>query len=99
MVCFIIAIYAYVTPLAEVTELYLYVLAVLGVVFIGLGYMARPKQATLASATTVAPPSPPVSSPEPTVKQKTEPKEEPKKASTKKRAPKKRTTRKRKKKT
>ena len=43
MVCFIIAIYAYVASLAEVTELYLYVLAVIGVVFIGLGYMARPK--------------------------------------------------------
>jgi len=97
--CFIIAIYAHLAPLTEVTDLYLYVLAVIGVVFIGLGYMARPKEATLASATIVAPPSPPVSSPEPTVKPKTEPKEELKKVSTKKRARKKRITRKRKKKT
>jgi len=97
--CFIIAIYAYTAPLTEVTELHLYAIAVLGVAFVGLGYMARPKQAPLTPAITTAPPSPPTLSPEPTVQKKAEPKEEPKKASTKKRARKKRTTKKRKKKT
>jgi hypothetical protein len=58
ILCFVITAVAYFAPLAEVTELYLYGLIVLGIVFVGLGYMARPKtpvttQASVAPAISV----------------------------------------------
>ena len=67
IVCFIIAVYAYAAPLTRATDLYLYVLAVLGIVFLGLGYITRPKQATISSAVSAPskpselPPTPPES--------------------------------------
>lgn len=92
VICFIIAAYA-----ATITsELYIYAIAVLGIIFIGLGYMARPKSATLAPS---KPPPPPLTPPE--TQQKAEPKEQPTQtqtsASTKETAQ--RTTRRRRKKT
>ena len=48
IVCFIVAIYAIAT---SVTDLYIYTIAVIGIIFLGLGYLARPKVATF-------PPSP-----------------------------------------
>ena len=97
IICFLVAIYAYVGPLAE-TELYIYALAVLGIVFVGLGYMARPKERvlseTILTPSTPAPPSEPLPA---DIEPKTKPKA-PKKAPVKKRARKKSTKRKRRKK-
>ncbi len=93
IICFIIAAYA-----ATITsELYIYAIAVLGIIFIGLGYMARPKSATLAPSKPPPPPPPP----QPETQQRAEPKEEPTQTQTS--APTKetaqRTTRRRRKKT
>ncbi len=94
IICFVIAIYAYAAPLTGIHELYLYTLAVLGIVFIGLGYVARPKSTALAPSKPT-----PLSSAEPAPKPKEQPKaelsEEPKKTSTTERAQKKKTTRRR----
>lgn len=93
IICFLVAIYAYVAPFAE-TELYIYALAVLGIVFVGLGYMARPKgrvpPETTLMPSTPAPPSEPLPA---DIEPKTKPK-----APVKKRARKKSTKRKRRKK-
>jgi len=91
IICFIVAIYT--TTINLESTLYIYAIAVLGIVFVGLGYIARPKKPTLTTVT--SPPSPTELSPEP----ETPPKTEQKETSTKKRARKKRTTRGRKKKT
>jgi hypothetical protein len=96
IICFIAAVYTAV--ITTETQLYISALAILGIIFIGLGYMARPKKATHTSATAIPSPPPP-EPPSETVQPKTELKEEPKKPATKKRARKKRTTRRRKKKT
>jgi len=96
IVCFIIAIYAYAAPLAE-TELYIYSLVVIGIIFIGLGYIARPKGTTL-SITKTSPPKPELSVELP-AQPKTEQQEESTNAATKKTAQKKKTTRRRRKKT
>ena len=91
-ICFIVAVYAY-TAFVD-TTLYIYALAVLGIVFIGLGYIARPKSAAI-SPTTVKPIIPPKPSTEETPE--VEAKEETKKKTPKKRARKKKATRRRKK--
>ncbi|MCW4052895.1 MAG: hypothetical protein NWE78_06795 [Candidatus Bathyarchaeota archaeon] len=57
ILCFVITAVAYSTLLVEVTSLYIYGLIVLGIVFVGLGYMARPKTPT-APQTSVAPAKP-----------------------------------------
>jgi hypothetical protein len=75
VICFIIAVYAAVS----VDQLYVYTLAVVGIVFIGLGYMARPKPIPVSTAP--PPPSPSATIPEAKVTpmvEKTEVKEEPK---------------------
>lgn len=100
VICFIVLFYAYITPLYEVTTLYLYVLAVLGLAFAGLGYMSRPKKAVVSHSTVTSPEPPlhdltPKQEPQSTIEQRKEVK---KPQTTKKRAQKKRTTRKRKKK-
>lgn len=56
VICFIIAIYAYVSRLVGETALYIYTPIVLGIVFIGLGFVARPRKAAV-SPTIPAPPS------------------------------------------
>ncbi|UCE96228.1 MAG: hypothetical protein JSV51_01050 [Candidatus Bathyarchaeota archaeon] len=61
IICFIVAVYT--TTLSIETPLYISALAVLGIIFIGLGYMSRPKKTTL----TIIPasqPTPPESAPE-----------------------------------
>jgi len=75
------------------TELYIYALAVVGIAFIGLGYMARPKTTTIA----VTKPSTPTpkASPEAEAQPKTVVEEEPKKEPAKKNT--RRTTRRRRK--
>jgi hypothetical protein len=65
LICFITAVYAAVS----VDQLYVYTLAVVGIVFVGLGYMARPK--TIAASTT-SPPSLPATLPEEVAAPKTE---------------------------
>ncbi len=90
IICFIVAIYAY-TAFVE-TSLYIYALAVLGIVFIGLGYIARPKS-TAISPTTVKP----VLAPKPSSEEI--PEVEAKKETPKKRARRKSTRRRRKKST
>ncbi len=92
IICFIGALYAYVT-LAQ-TPLYLYALAVLGIIFLGLGYIVKPKPAAPPSSSTTQPPiksSLAASQPEP--------EEEPEKPSLKKQTrTRRKTTRKRRKK-
>jgi len=51
LICFIITAVAYFANLSGVTELYLYGLVVLGIVFTGLGYMARPKNTAFQKPT------------------------------------------------
>lgn len=94
IICFIVAIYT--TTINLDTPLYIYAITVLGIVFVGLGYIARPKKVTLSpmSTTPSAPPRP-EQLPETTVK----PTKQATKTATKKRARKKKTTRSRKKKT
>ncbi|UCH31974.1 MAG: hypothetical protein JSV05_00850 [Candidatus Bathyarchaeota archaeon] len=97
VICFLVAIYAYAAPLAE-TELYIYALAVLGIVFIGLGYMARPKEGSL-SETTLTPSMPaPPSEPLPAEIQPKEKPKTPRKTPVKRRARKKSAAKKRRKK-
>lgn len=98
IICFIIAVSTNAQRPTGVTELHIYTLAVVGIVFVGLGYMARPKKAGL-SETMSATLSPPKPRPVQATQRKTETKEEPQEPSPKKRTRKKRTTRKRKKKT
>lgn len=92
VICLIVA--AYTAIISLITPLYIYAIVVLGIVFIGLGYMARPKGTTLTTTSSI-PSSSPKLSPVPI----THPKTEPKKAPIKKRARKKKATRKRKTKT
>lgn len=96
IICFIIALAAYAT-LSQV-QLYVYALAVIGIIFVGLGYMARPKRSMLTPST---PPPTSLSTPEPApkqeVQQETELKEEQKTTEAKKTTPRK--TRRRRKKT
>jgi hypothetical protein len=86
LICFIITVVAYYVQLSGVTELYLYGLVVLGIVFIGLGYMARPKN-TAFQKSTVQPVTPAAqitpTKQEPEVEDK--PKTAPKKSARKKR--------------
>jgi len=95
-ICLIVA--AYTAIISLITPLYIYAIVVLGIVFIGLGYMVRPKGTTLTTTSSI-PSSSPKLSPAPITQPKTELKEEPKKTPIKKRARKKKTTRKRKTKT
>ncbi len=74
LIFFIITAYAAVT----VAELYVYALAVVGIVFVGLGFMARPKPAIVASP--VHAPRPPEPMPEATPQPQTEPEAQPEKA-------------------
>ncbi|HUV98500.1 MAG TPA: hypothetical protein VMW14_03250 [Candidatus Paceibacterota bacterium] len=69
LICFFIGAYAAVS--VEV-QLYVYTLAVVGIVFVGLGYMARPKTTVVAASTPA--PSPPKALPkvEPAPKAETE---------------------------
>ena len=92
IICFVVAVYAYTAPTD--TTLYIYALAVLGIVFIGLGYIARPKSSVL-SPTEVKPIIPQKPSTEETPE--VEAKEETKKKTPRKRARKKKATRRRKK--
>jgi len=97
IICFIAA--AYTAIINTETQLYISALVILGIIFIGLGYMARPKKVTLTAATSIPSPSPP-EPPSETMQPKTElKKEEPKKPTTKTRTRKKKATRRRKKKT
>ena len=92
IICFIITVYSYVSPPAGVTELYLYALVVIGLIFVGLGYMARPKVGSLTSTVQTKPAK--QSNKEPIAEKdvKTEvPKKTPKKRTRKRRATKKRT--------
>jgi disulfide bond formation protein DsbB len=99
VICFIVAIYTYSTSFVVNPELYLYGLVVLGLVFVGLGYMVRPKQASLQIQPSAPPPPPsPEASPKPAEPPETEPTTEAKKTS-KRTTKKKRTTRRRRKKT
>jgi hypothetical protein len=93
IICFIVAIYT--TTINLETSLYIYAIAVLGIVFVGLGYIARPKKTTLSpiTTTTLAPP------PEPLAETTETPTKQATKTTNKKRARKKKTTRSRKKKT
>jgi hypothetical protein len=93
IICFVAAIYAYAT-LIEI-PLYLYALAVLGIIFLGLGYMVRPKSAPIYSSASTPPSTPELPPKPPKPKPEPEPKEEPKKKSTKKKTRKKKTTRRR----
>lgn len=99
ILCFIAAAYT----ATITTELYVYAIAVLGIVFIGLGYMARPKELVSSTATPTLQPAPPPPKPssKPSSNPKTEAKEETatktKKTTTKKRTRKKRSRSKRKK--
>lgn len=95
-ICLVIAVYT-AFAVNEVTPLYIAVLAILGIVFVGLGYMSRSKSAPLSSAAvkesaSLELPKPPKPQPKPKPEPKKEP-EKPKKGSRKK------TTRKRRKKT
>lgn len=94
IICFIIAIYT--TTINLDTPLYIYAIAVLGIVFVGLGYIARPKKATLSPMTTTPPAPPPL---EPLPEKIVKPTKQATKTTTKKRTRKKKTTRSRKKKT
>ena len=91
ILCFIAAAYA----ATITTELYIYAIAVLGIVFIGLGYMARPKEVISSTATPTFQPTPPPPKPSPNPKPETTKAPplapEPKKPATKKRTRKKRT--------
>ena len=92
LICFIAAIYTYAT-LTE-TQLYLYALTVIGIVFVGLGYLARPKSTTLLPSISPAPP--PREPTKPEAPQTTAAKKEPEKTPIRK-TRKKRSTRRRKK--
>jgi len=101
IICFIIASYA--TTVSEETQLYSYAVAVVGIVFVGLGYLARPKSIAISTATSVSTQSKPAklsSKEEETLKAETEKeviKQTPKKRATRKTTTKKKTTRRRKK--
>ncbi len=96
ILCFIIAVAAYAT-LSQV-QLYVYALAVIGIIFFGLGYMARPKEAMLAPSTpSPAPPPTPEPAPKQQAQQETETLEKTAKPEAKKTTRK--TTRRRRKKT
>ncbi len=92
-ICLVVAIYAYATPSTGIHGLSLYALAVLGIVFFGLGYVSRPKSKTLSSSIMPAIPKP---APKPETQPATETKEEPKETPTKKRAQKRKTSRRKK---
>lgn len=96
IICFIIAAYTATTNIE--IQLYVYAIAVLGIIFIGLGYMAKSKNTTVPQAAPTPPLSPPELQSKQTKQLKTETIEEPKET-LKKKARKKKTTRRRKKKT
>ena len=102
IICFIVAGYT-ITQQGD-TQLYSYAVAVIGIVFVGLGYLARPKSVALSTVTPVPAQSKPAElSPKEEkplkteVENKTE-KQTPKRTSTRKTTTKKRTTRRRRKK-
>jgi len=76
VICFIVAAYALSLNTIEV-QLSVYALAVAGIVFVGLGYMARPKTPLVVAPTSA--PSPPITLPKAEPAPKTEPEEEQKK--------------------
>ena len=81
VICFIAAVYALsLNPSA--VELSVYALAVVGIVFIGLGYMARPK--TIITTTSEPAPIPPKMEPVPKVETEEE-KKKPVKKTTRRR--------------
>jgi hypothetical protein len=82
IICFIVG--AYSSLVTE--ELYVYALAVLGLVFLGIGYIARPKKAVLTTATQPPPTvleQPPKQTTE-TAKKDAEPEKKPEKTRAKK---------------
>lgn len=79
LICFFIGAYA--TVSVEEVQLYVYALAVVGIVFVGLGYMARPKT-TVVAAPTPAPPPSEAPKVEPAPKAEEEEKKEPVKKTT-----------------
>jgi len=99
IICFGIAIIAYLAPLTGVTELYLYGLAVLGIIFVGFGYIARPKTAAVSPAKSSTAPASQESPPRQTSEAQAKPAAEPKETTPKKRARKRSATRRRRKKT
>lgn len=102
--CFFVASYTITQP--GDTQLYSYAIAVLGIVFVGLGFISRPKETAISTVTPISPPSKPAEL-SPTEKEvpEAETSEKPAKKTTKKRTPtrktaaKKRPTRRRRKKT
>jgi hypothetical protein len=99
IICFGIALIAYLAPLTGVTELYLYGLAVLGIIFVGFGYMARPKGATVTPAKSPTAAASKELPPRQTSEIQAKPAEDSKKNTPRKRARKRSATRRRKKKT
>ncbi len=102
IICFVIAGYA-ITQQGD-TQLYSYAVAVIGIVFVGLGYLARPKSAAISTVTPVPAQSKPAElspkeeePPKAEAEKRTE-KRTTKRTSTRKTTTKKRTTRRRRKK-
>jgi TRAP-type C4-dicarboxylate transport system permease large subunit len=102
VICFIIAGYT-VTQSGETIQLSSYAIAVVGIVFVGLGYLARPKNTVFSKVTPVSTQSKPTklsSKEEETLKAETEKKtakQTPKKRATRKTTTKKKTRRRKKK--
>lgn len=101
--CFFVASYT-ITQLGD-TPLYSYAIAVLGIVFVGLGYLSRPKETAISTVTPISTPSKPAElspiekeTPEAETSEKPAKKTTEKRTPTRKTAAKKRTTRRRRKK-
>lgn len=103
VICFIIAGYT-ITQSGETIQLSSYAVTVVGIVFVGLGYLARPKSTPISAVTPVSTQSKPAklsSKEEKTLRAETEKKaakQTPKKRTTRKTTTRKKTTRKRRKK-
>lgn len=102
--CFFIASYT-MTQLGDTQQLYSYAIAVLGMVFVGLGYIARPKKTAISTVTPIPTPYKPAElspkekkAPEAETREKSAKKTTKKRTPTRKTAAKKRTTRRRRKK-